>query len=86
MVCCRDPPLPLATPLSLAVSLHDAPSSKRCIWRNVFYVYVNYFVLIIWELTIFNKCVFDVANVGRSIGFIGRDGFYKSWAIFYRTE
>ena len=25
---------------------------------------VKYFVLIIWWLTIFNKCIFDVANVG----------------------
>ena len=38
---------------------------------------LKYFVLIIWWLTIFNKCIFDVANVGRSLAFIGRDGFYK---------
>ena len=38
---------------------------------------VKYFVLIIWRLTIFNKCIFDVANVGRSLAFIGRDGFYR---------
>ena len=49
------------------------------------HVYVNYFVLIIWYLTIFNKCIFDVANIGRSLAFIGRYGFYKSRAIFYRT-
>ena len=30
------------------------------------YVCLKYFVLIIWWLTIFNKCIFDVANVGRS--------------------
>ena len=48
-------------------------------------VCVKYFVVIIWWLTIFNKCKFDVANVGRSLAFIGRDGFYKSRAIFYRT-
>ena len=41
------------------------------------YVCVKYFVLIIWWLTIFNKCIFDVANVGRSLAFIGRDGFYR---------
>ena len=35
------------------------------------YVCVKYFVLIIWWLKIFNKCIFDVANVGR------RDGFYE---------
>ena len=35
------------------------------------------FVLIIWWLTIFNKCIFDVANVGRSLAFIERDGFYR---------
>ena len=46
---------------------------------------MKYFVLIIWWLTIFNKCIFDVANVGRSLAFIGRDGFYKIGAIFYRT-
>ena len=45
-----------------------------------------YFVLIIWWLTIFNKCIFDVANVGRSLAFIGRDGFYKIGAIFYRIR
>ena len=38
---------------------------------------VKYFVLIIWWLTIFNKCIFDVSNVGRSLAFIGRDGFYR---------
>ena len=41
------------------------------------YVCVKYFVLIIWWLKIFNKCIFDVANVGRSLAFIGRDGFYR---------
>ena len=41
---------------------------------------MKYFVLIIWWLTIFNKCIFDVVNVGRSLAFIGRDGFYKSQA------
>ena len=25
----------------------------------------------------FNKCIFDFANVGRSLAFIGRDGFYR---------
>ena len=35
------------------------------------YMCVKYFVLIIWWLTIFNKCIFDVANVGRSLAFIG---------------
>ena len=42
------------------------------------YVCVKYFIMIIWWLTIFNKCIFDVANVGRSLAFIGRDGFYTS--------
>ena len=41
------------------------------------YVCVKYFVLIIWWLTIFNNCIFDVANVGRSLAFTGRDGFYR---------
>ena len=41
------------------------------------YVCLKYFVLIIWWLTIFNKCIFDVANVGRSLAFIGKDGFYR---------
>ena len=41
------------------------------------YVCVKYFVLIIWWLTIFNKCIFDVTNAGRSLAFIGRDGFYR---------
>ena len=42
------------------------------------YVCVKYFVLIIWWLTIFNKCIFDVAKyVGRSLAFIGKDGFYR---------
>ena len=49
------------------------------------YVCVKYFVLIMWWLTIFNKCIFDVANVGRSLAFIWRDGFYKSRTKFYRT-
>ena len=48
-------------------------------------VCVKYFFLIIWWLTIFNKCIFDVANVGMSLAFIGRDGFYKNRAIFNRT-
>ena len=26
---------------------------------------------------IFDKCIFDVANVGRSLAFIGRDVFYR---------
>ena len=34
------------------------------------YVCVKYFVLIIWWLTILNKFIFDVANVGRSLAFI----------------
>ena len=38
---------------------------------------VKYFVLIIWWLTISNKCIFDVVNVGRSLAFIGRDFFYR---------
>ena len=38
---------------------------------------VKYFVLLIWWMKIFNKCIFDVANVGRSLAFIGRDGFYR---------
>ena len=38
---------------------------------------MKYFVLIIWWLTIFNKCICDVSNVGRSLAFIGRDGFYR---------
>ena len=38
---------------------------------------VKYFVLIIWWLTIFNKYIFDVANVGRSLAFIGRYCFYR---------
>ena len=49
------------------------------------YVCVKYFFLIIWWLKIFNKCIFDVANVGRSLAFIGGDGFYKSikaWQYF----
>ena len=37
---------------------------------------MKYFVLIIWWLTIFYQCIFDVANVGRSLAFVGRDGFY----------
>ena len=44
---------------------------------NVTPLCVKYFVWIIWWLTIFNKCIFDVANVGRSLAFIGRDGFYR---------
>ena len=32
------------------------------------YLYVKYFVLIIWWLTIFNKCIFDVQMlVGHSL-------------------
>ena len=49
------------------------------------YECVKYLFLIVWWLTIFDKSIFDVANVGRSLAFIGKDGFYKSRAIFYRT-
>ena len=48
---------------------------------------VKYFVLIFWWLTIFNKCIFEVANVGRSLAFIERDGFYRyfvmAWTQWY---
>ena len=37
---------------------------------------VRCFVVIIWWLKMFNQFIFDVANVGRSLAFIGRDGFY----------
>ena len=72
---------------SLAVTLHDATHLRRSdvYGRMYLYVCVKYFVLIIWWLKIFNNCIFYVANVGRSLAFIGRDGFYKSRAIFYRT-
>ena len=48
-------------------------------------VCVKYLLLIIWWLTIFNKCIFDVANVGRSLAFIGRDGFCTVKAGRYVT-
>ena len=46
------------------LQLHDM-KMKECICMCV-----KYFVLIIWWLTIFKKCVFDVSNVGRSLAFI----------------
>ena len=61
--------------LHVAVTLHLRRSD---VYGGMYlYVCVKYFVLIIWWLTIFNKCIFDVANVGRSLASIGRDGFYK---------
>ena len=43
---------------------------------------VKYFVFIIWWLTIFNKCLFDVANVGRSLAFIGEMVSIKAGRYF----
>ena len=61
--------------LQLHCTTHLRPSD---VYGGMYlYVRVKYFVLIIWWLTIFNKCIFDVENVGRSLAFIGKDGFYR---------
>ena len=52
-----------------------------CCVQSVFCVYRSTTIV----LERLNQFIFDVANVGRSLAFIGRDGFYKSRAIFYRT-
>ena len=58
-------------------SKESCSTSQWCGWRNVFVcVCVRCFVVIIWWLKMFNQFIFDVANVGRSLAFIGRDGFY----------
>ena len=48
------------------------------------YVCVKYFVSIIWWLTIFNKCLFDVANVGRSLAFYRERWFL--WIVCYGLD
>ena len=50
------------------LQLHCMTHLRRSDVYGGMYLYVcavKYFVLIIWWLTIFNKCIFDVANVGR---------------------
>ena len=63
---------PISTCCKRCARLRTRVNMEECI-----YMCVKYFVLIILWLTIFNKCIFDVANVGRSLAFIGRDGFYR---------